>query len=832
MARLSIYLLGSFLVTLDDKPVTGFDSDKARALLAYLAVESDHSHRRESLAGLLWPDCPERTARRSLAGALANVRSVIGDHDAVPRFILSTHQEIQFNRASDSWIDAVACTAPLQCRGSEPDADPRVIVQLEEATKLYRGEFLKGFSIADSDLFEQWALRERGRLEGLVFEALEHLIEWHESRGQRARSLLYARQQVDLAPWQENAHRQVMRLLALEGRRAEALKQWETCREILRAELDVEPDETTVALYELIKAGGLQPLESAPSVSRLKPPTRQAQRLFLGPHPYGIEDKSGLGSVSQSLSQPHPATQLTGHPPPTASLKKVFICYKQHAEPDRTLVLHLNQWLVQIGYSVFLDTRLRLGEEWLEALEREIRESDFMVVVLSKQSVGSEMVRAEVQCASEFRQQHGHPQMLPIRLAYEDRLPLAIGAYLSPLQYVVWKGIADNDAVCHEVQAAIEGRLAPKAPFAPALPGGQLTVADDGRMVTGEGTIHPPLPEFDPQSLDAPGGAVKLSDRFYVERRGDAAIRREILKPGSLTYIRAPRQTGKSSLLIRGIRHARDRQRSAIFVDFQLIDAAHLADLDTFLRCLADLVGRELRIGGADEVWQTPLAATIKMSSYLENRVLRPASAPVLLAMDEVDRLFGVPFQNDFFGLLRAWHNKSSVDETWRKLSIAMALSTEPYLLIDDVYQSPFNVGTRVELDDFDEAQVVDLNDRHGSPLNASEVHEMATLLGGQPYLTRKALYTCVAEDLSWVEIVKHAIDERSPFSDHLRRYLWLVRDRPELAKAVKQVLKGGLSPDEPAAQRLQWAGVIRREGGGCLFRCPLYEAFFERHLP
>jgi DNA-binding SARP family transcriptional activator len=198
MARLAIYLLGPLRVILDGEPVTGFISDKARALLAYLAVESDHSHRRESLAGLLWPDFPEKEAHRSLASALANVRKLIDDSKADPPFLHSTPKEIQFNRASDSWVDVVAFTGLLQDTGCESDSNPIAMLGVEEAVKLYQGEFLRGFSIADSDLFEDWALIERGRLEVLAIGAVSQLIRWYESRGQLVRALSYARRQVEL----------------------------------------------------------------------------------------------------------------------------------------------------------------------------------------------------------------------------------------------------------------------------------------------------------------------------------------------------------------------------------------------------------------------------------------------------------------------------------------------------------------------------------------------------------------------------------------------------------------------------------------------------------
>ena len=105
---LRIFLLGTFQITLESVPVIGFESDKARALLAYLAVEADRPHRREVLAGLLWPDTPENNARTNLRSALANLRQVIGDHQALVPFLLVTRQTIQFNRESNYWLDVEA----------------------------------------------------------------------------------------------------------------------------------------------------------------------------------------------------------------------------------------------------------------------------------------------------------------------------------------------------------------------------------------------------------------------------------------------------------------------------------------------------------------------------------------------------------------------------------------------------------------------------------------------------------------------------------------------------------------------------------------------------
>ena len=105
MAHLSMALMGPFEVALDGQPVTWFQSDKVRALLAYLAVEAAIPHPRHALAGLLWPDVPDAHALHSLSQALCNLRSVLHDHAAPAPCLLVTPHTIQFDRRCDHWVD-------------------------------------------------------------------------------------------------------------------------------------------------------------------------------------------------------------------------------------------------------------------------------------------------------------------------------------------------------------------------------------------------------------------------------------------------------------------------------------------------------------------------------------------------------------------------------------------------------------------------------------------------------------------------------------------------------------------------------------------------------
>ena len=271
MARLSISLLGLFQVLLHSKEVTGFDSDKARALLAYLALESDRPHRREALAGLLWPERPERDARHSLSQLLFNLRSVLGDRPATrDRAILTlTRQTVQFNRASEHWLDVAAFTALLD--DCEQHAHRRLdlcapcVGLLHQAVDLYRGGFLEGFSLDSSLPFEEWMVLQQERYHRLAVDALHRLARCHEVRDESERALQCARRIVRLEPWREDVHRQVMRILAVTGQRNAALTQYEVCLRALEAELGIEPEEETTALYRSIRDGEkLSPLPDLP----------------------------------------------------------------------------------------------------------------------------------------------------------------------------------------------------------------------------------------------------------------------------------------------------------------------------------------------------------------------------------------------------------------------------------------------------------------------------------------------------------------------------------------------------------------------------------------
>jgi len=255
---LTISLLGVFEVQKDGALVSHFESLKGRALLAYLAAEAGRPHARGALAGLLWPDWPEAAAQKNLRHTLYSLRKTLGDGKSKSPLLHSDRQYITFIPNTDCQIDvqelekALAAANRQQTAG---DRQPNAVSGLRSVVELYRGPFLEGFTLDDSPAFEEWVLGRREHHSQQMLLALGQLADWHEGAGEYAQAEAYAHRQLELEPWREKAHQQLMRVMALRGERVQALSQYENLRQALKAELGVQPSPETVQLYERIRAG-------------------------------------------------------------------------------------------------------------------------------------------------------------------------------------------------------------------------------------------------------------------------------------------------------------------------------------------------------------------------------------------------------------------------------------------------------------------------------------------------------------------------------------------------------------------------------------------------
>ncbi|MCW6051286.1 AAA-like domain-containing protein [Lyngbya sp. CCAP 1446/10] len=350
--------------------------------------------------------------------------------------------------------------------------------------------------------------------------------------------------------------------------------------------------------------------------------------------------------------------------------------------------------------------------------------------------------------------------------------------------------------------------------------------------------------------LEFPGGPIPLDSRFYINRSpAEARACAEIGKPGSLIRIKAPRKMGKSSLMLRIINAAVDRGYRTVTVDFQQADEAVFATLDKFLRWLCVNVARQLKLEpNLDEFWDEDMGSKVSCSLYFENYLLEQIDSPLVLVLNEVNRVFErAKIAQEFLPLLRFWYEQARQSETWEKLRIVVIHSTEIYIALS-LNQSPFNVGLPIKLSQFTTEQVEDLARRHG--LNWSDsypIEQLMQMVGGHPYLVHLALYhlailqenrLSVAEHESGEELgraeleqlLKTAPTQSGIYSDYLRNQSIAIQQNPELAAAFQQVLdtKNSIHLEPLMAYQLDSMGLVKLEGNNCSLSCELYRLYFQ----
>lgn len=187
----------------------------------------------------------------------------------------------------------------------------------------------------------------------------------------------------------------------------------------------------------------------------------------------------------------------------------------------------------------------------------------------------------------------------------------------------------------------------------------------------------------------------------------------------------------------------------------------------------------------------------------------------------------------DFFALLRTWHERGKNQDTWQNLRLVIVHSREVYIPLD-MHQSPFNVGMPVELPEFTTAQVGELAQRHGLRLSDQEIQELLIgMVGGHPYLVRVALYELARGRVSLPQLLKIAPTEEGPYEDHLRRHLANLHSDDKLVKAVEELIRSDLpvaiGTDE--AFQLDSMGLVRRRGNKAALLCELYRQYFKERL-
>jgi hypothetical protein len=347
-------------------------------------------------------------------------------------------------------------------------------------------------------------------------------------------------------------------------------------------------------------------------------------------------------------------------------------------------------------------------------------------------------------------------------------------------------------------------------------------------------------PSFEEElpKIEQCGGAIPLDSKFYVERRADKDFQTAIKRNDSIVLLKGPRQVGKTSLLARGLQQARENGVIVLFTDFQKLIDAQLESLETFFIALGEMLADQMNSDIYPEdfrKWRPNRAPNLNFDLYFKSEILGKTNKPILWGIDEADRLFLCNFSSEVFALFRTWHNERALNPSsaCSRLTLAIAYATETYLFIKDQNQSPFNVGTKLVLEDFTPKQIADLNQRYGSPLkNNKEIMQFYKLVGGQPYLVRCGLNDLVSYKMTLNQFINKATRDNGIYSDHLRRIVMLLNRDEQLLQAIQKVLNGQSCPDYDSFYRLRSAGILRGDSKDKVnLRCEIYRHYLKKHL-
>ncbi len=479
--------------------------------------------------------------------------------------------------------------------------------------------------------------------------------------------------------------------------------------------------------------------------------------------------------------------------PQNIKAQRIFISYR-HVKPDEDLARVFETEFTRIGFQVFVDTNIKIGTDWAKEIDRQLQSADYFLVLLSEESILSDMVRQEIKRAHELKQQ-GKLCILPVRISFTGALPYDLGGYLNPLQYALWEtdtpmqqmAIVVSEAICNSKALPLSAQEAEDSPE-------QIQALHDITEKTGA-----PLPVIDPRVLELAmeRGSMACNSPYYIHRQADVEMEQQLSQKGFTVIVKGARQMGKSSLLIRAAAKAKAQGSRVCYIDFQRLDESQLASLDKLLLYLMHRLARDLKTTTKPmDYWDEYLGAKDSATDFVEAALLSGSQQKVVFLLDEVDRVFSYDYRNDFFALLRFWTNRRASSEKWEQFNLMIAHSTDPMLWIDDINQSPFNVGYPISLANFNDEQFKQLADRYRLNLNLEELQKIHQLIGGHPFLARKALYILTTDKISFDQLEDQAIRQDGPFGDHLRR--------------KSRILSGQAAVAEPGSQARQYTTLCR----------------------
>jgi len=515
----------------------------------------------------------------------------------------------------------------------------------------------------------------------------------------------------------------------------------------------------------------------------------------------------------------------------------IFISYSHKDDKlrqalDDHLAILQRQGVIQPWH----DRRITAGEEWAGEIDDHLASADIILLLVNAAFLASGYCNdIEMKRALE-RHDQGEALVIPVILQPSDwgstelgRLQ-ALPVHAKPV--TTWSN--RQEAFLSIAQAirevAQEMREIPRRSLtdpehksSPSPPDLVKPAATPGT----EASTHHAL------NLEIPEGPVRHDSPFYIHPVEELRCCEEIEQPGALIRIKSPKGMGKSSLMARLLAHAASKGYRTVPLNLEEVNQRFFDDPDCFMKWFCSAVGKGLGLRLKTEVyWDDIFGANDNSRDYFEKYLLKNDSPPLVLAIDNFDRVFAhAAIETDFCGLLRSWHELARNNVLWEKFRLIIVHAQESYLQ-KDINQSPFNVGLPVDLGEFSAEQVWELVQRHGLMLKEEQVDKLIELVGGHPYLIRTALYQ-LANGLSFNDFLHTAASDAGLYGNHLLALLKAMEDHPDLGSALHKVMASEMPVmlRSEEAFKLDSLGMVVREENKVRPRCRLYQNYFLQRL-
>ncbi|WP_138506480.1 AAA-like domain-containing protein [Nostoc sp. PA-18-2419] len=333
-----------------------------------------------------------------------------------------------------------------------------------------------------------------------------------------------------------------------------------------------------------------------------------------------------------------------------------------------------------------------------------------------------------------------------------------------------------------------------------------------------------------------PSGAVPPDSPIYLERYFiEEQVYAEIRKPGALVRIKAPKEMGKTSLLLRTLDYAECQGYRTVSLNLEQTDQAILSNLNRFLRWLCANVTSQLQLEPKlDDYWDDDIGSKVSCGLYIKNYLLEQIDSPLVLALDEVNQIFEYPqVAKDFLPLLRSWYEDARRLPIWQKLRLIIVHSTEIYVPLQ-LQQSPFNVGLPIKLTSFSLEQVQQLAQQYGiNWTDGDEARQLMDLVEGHPALVNIALYHLNRGEVTLPQLLESAPTSTGPYVHHLQRHWATLQEQTELAIALATVMNSTepMLLEPIVAYKLSSMGLIELNNNQATLSCQLYRQYFQPKL-